>query len=210
MSKVTRLFHWQVRLGVLTAAVTLLSSCASVPAEYRSSRLALQKTTFSGFKYTFDGSDPDRVRGLWLGMYNPSFLDLLSQEPAALAEAKKAEPFVYAGLAITAISTIYAISELAAAASSDNETFAQLNESEEHLTRSMGAVIGGLIFNAILGIPVRNHLLNSVGLFNAGLDGDDSEMSAGIPSNKIRYVVPNSVRANPLTRRFDMGWKLRH
>ena len=203
MPEAMRQFRSPASLSLLLVALTMLSACASVPAEYQSSRLALERGFFSGYKYTFDGSEPEGVYNFW-GLYNGAFLDLLSQQPAALEEAESATPLLFAKAGITTVLSIYAIFE-ATAATRGSTSIYDSNDSDAHLTNAIGALIGSVVAGAVLGIPIQNRLYNSVGMFNAGLAPPPADRS----NRGLLSVMPNTLRLNPATRQIDLGWKLR-
>ncbi len=195
------------RAGLIVASLTMLSACVTVPQQYSSSRLALEKGTFSGFKYTYDGSEPEGVYNFW-GTYSGSFTDRLSEQPSALEEARRALPYQYASLGLTAAFTIYAVSELVKGSDTGSGSFSDINEAEGHLTNVIGAALGIVITGIVLGIPARNHLYNSVGMFNGGLAQPSDRVHRGM-APKLLPILPSTVRLNASTRQVDIGWRLR-
>jgi len=194
------------RVGILVVILTVSYACAGVPAEYQESRLALQHGGLSGYKYTFDGSEPAGVYNFF-GLYQPSFVELMSQQPDALAVSRRAQPLMYASLGVTLLSTAYGVSEFVAFAGVEGDDLAATDEKSEHLTRAVAAVTGGVILGAILRIPVKNRLYEAVGMFNEGLESPDDDAQA---SNQAAEFLPNSLRVDPTSGRVDLGWHLRH
>jgi len=190
----------QIALSIAVAAVS--SACASVPAELQDSRLALQRGTLSGAKYSLDGSEPEGVYS-FLGMYQQPYLELLSEQPDALAVAESAKPYQYASLAVLAVGGIYGISELIAAANSDSDSFAGIDEADSHLTNVLVAMVGMVAANAVLQIPIRNRLYDSARMYNEGLDATDRGPSL---LEGLFGSLPNSIGWNPVTRGVDVGW----
>lgn len=199
------LARW-MRLGTLGICLTTLPACASIPMEHQDSRLALQRGGLSGFKYTMDDSEPEGVYNFW-GNYNPEFTGLLSSDPIALAEAKKAEGFMYASLGVTLVSAAYSFRELYRAATIDNSTLGGLTAQDQHLQRAVGGMLGGVILSSVLRIPTRDHLYNAVGAYNAGLDSDEDGDGEG-PSAMTWH--PNALSVDPMTGRVGIGWRIAH
>jgi hypothetical protein len=190
-------------LLIITTAGAL-SACAGVPAQYRTSRLAIQKSGLATLKYSMDGSKPEKVHGFVT--YRSSFLELLSQQPSALAEAKRAVPYHYAAAGVALASTAYALTELVAAVGgSDGETLGELDEASAHAERGAFAGLGGIVGMLILSKLAQSHMYGSVGMFNEGLKAsnggaDDSKLGLNALS-----VLPNTFRLDPKGS-IGIGW----
>lgn len=193
--------HLMLALG----AVALVAGCASVPEQYRTSRLALERGGLGSVRFTFDGSQPEKVIGLFT--YNSSFLDVLAQQPLALAEARRAVPYHYASAGIFVVGTLYTLSEFLAyvSASSDAGTLGELGEASARGDRVLAAIAATTLLGILPSIPANRHMYASVGLFNAGLT-DPAGNGTGPEAWSPLSIVPNRLALDPAARRLSLGW----
>ena len=182
----------QSKIAVLLWLGLLPSStgCVSAPAEFRnSSPIALQRGVFSGYKYTYQGGEAEKLLGFI--SYSSSFRELMSQQPAALAEAKRAVPFQYlTGVALAG----FTYSSLRYS-SSDADAFGT----------EFQMMVGSVALFGVFSNLANKHALNSVRIFNAGV-GDSGEAASWM--RPVFATLPNTLRFDPVRGNYGIGWRL--
>jgi len=185
----------------LIAFLTALSGCSAIPAQYRTSKLALQKSGLGPHKYTYDNSAPARVYGFVT--YSASFKDLLSRQPAALAEASRAVPYHYVVMAMNVGTLVYGGITIANV----------LSEAEEDpvggsakLESMMAVAVANTVLGGVLGYAARNHMLRAVDIFNREPAAPGSAAS-GLLDNLVS-AIPNTIQLDPVRQRVGIGWSL--
>jgi hypothetical protein len=198
-------FRSPVLLG--TGLIVVTAGCAGVPAEYRNaSPLALQKSFFGGYKYTYRGGEAAKAIGMVT--YTASFRELLSQQPDALAEAERGVPWHYVNLASTAGFAIYSIVTLVNAVNdqSNASSIAELNEASDISGTDIAVMVGLSAVSVASGLAARSHLLTAARLFN---NGANSTGAADSPRSRLLSALPTTLRIDPIRGDYGVGRKLR-
>ncbi len=190
---------------LLVGLFATLSGCAGIPAKYQSSqKLALRKGFLGPYKYTYENGTPAKVYGMV--SYSASFKKVLSQQPAALAEAERAVPYHYATLALAAGLGLYSIVTFVDVISqSDQDPFGAAAK----LNSVAGVMLAGSVFGAVLGYPSRSHLLRAVDHFNGNPTPPDLGSSEPRFEWNLASVLPSTVQLDPVGQRVGIGWVLR-
>jgi hypothetical protein len=188
----------------LLAVVVLITACVRIPAQYRTSRLAVQKSGVATLNYTLDGSERRKIFNAW-GSYNRDFTDLLGGQPAALEEARRGIPYNTAAWVVMGVGSFYSIGQLVAAMSEDHETLGGLSRTSARTERALGVMLGTVLTAAILGGRKTHHMYSAVGIFNAGL----GETEGGLePRLNTAWLMPQHLGFDPVDRRIWLGWRL--
>ncbi|MGH7459731.1 MAG: hypothetical protein ACREMA_01725 [Longimicrobiales bacterium] len=178
--------------------LALLGCASSVPAKYRTSEpIALQKSFFGPFRYTHQNGPPEQVYGLVT--YSSSFKELLSQRPAALAEAQGAAPFLYGSSALSIGYAAYGAVTIANVLSESDVS--------NSLDSFVGVTLAYGVFAGVLGYASRSHLLRAVDQFNSSPTVPEPNL------NESRWspaaILPTTMQLDR-GGRLEIGWTLRY
>lgn len=150
-------------LIVVALAASILSGPAVGQATHQ---LTIEKPLFGSYRYTYGNAEPQKIFTPIGLSFTDEFEEVLSQEPAALREARKAH--MYKGISLAGNLTMVAGSVLLlvntlddAAAVSDD----RLPESSTDL-RPLGLVIAGAALASIGAILSKHKLRAGIRLFN--------------------------------------------
>jgi hypothetical protein len=194
---------------VLMGAFAFCSACASLPPEVTRPPLSLQSGGLGGMKYTYEGRAPEKVLTFW-GTHQRHFLDVLAEQPAAHAEARRAAPYAYASNIVLFGGSFLAIRELLAAARDADEarTIAQVADADDRLVAGAGLAALTAVTYVVLRIPVANRTLEAVRIFNAQAapaDGRDDQQ--GLIQRGL-WAIPSTIGYEERTRRTFVTWTL--
>lgn len=211
MSSILRAIRSSVRQPVLLLLVLglsmSLSGCLGVPSQYRASEpLALQKSTFGPYKYTYEGDEAKKVMGMVT--YSASFKDVLAQQPDAMQEAQRAVPFQYIGGVSGIAFGVYAIVTTVRDINrtTNASSFEELNQSSTVSGTDIAIILGLGGLTIVSSLVARSHLLRAVDLFNDGTNGGD-EADSPLWAH-VRAAFPNTLQVNPARGEYGIGWSL--